>query len=665
MTLINVLDILLVAFFFFILFQALYQTRALQVLRGALIIVILGVSIFFILPLQTFTYLVLGLLIVGAIAIPILFQDELKRALTGLGQIGLRRGHSSSYDQLKSDLISASEILVKKRFGALIVLEGQTPLDDIIETGIPTKAEKVTTELLTTIFFPNTPLHDGAVVLRGERLMAAACILPVQKEQTEFEHLGTRHRAALGLSIQAPDAMIIVISEETGNISVAQDGHLDRGLNLEGLEGRLENFQLKIESQPKIRWGWLRSGGLRVMFPNALISLVLAVIAWVGIMIQTNPIQDLSINEVPLIMVPPSSDLVLTSEVPSYVKVTVQTTDDLLDKADPSVVSAELDLSGLPSDAHQVPVEIAIAYPGIQFTSVDPSFVNVVLEEKISKELTTNVNTSGSISNGYRLEEIKTTPETVLIEGQESLVSQVVQAEVDISLNGRSENFQEILPVTLLDQDGEIVQGLTPSPSQVLVDVFIVQEFTTRVIAVYANVDMATLEPNYEVVSTLASPSVVTIKGRPLELANIGEYVETSPIDLTGITSELKIQAPLLVQDTIQVFNNENEEIWNVLVQVEVQPKPSFLSIEELVEIRGLNPELNASIQDRWVTVFMIGPSNLLDEIRSNPDLLILFVNLEGLTAGSYIVPIEFEAPNGLEIELFPSETEATIKENP
>jgi diadenylate cyclase len=136
LTLINVLDILLVAAFFFVIFQALYQTRALQVLRGALIIAIMGVALLLLIPLETVRLLVQGLLIAGVISLPILFQTELRRALTGLGQIGTRRENGGTSYQFEDSILTAAEQLSTRRHGALIVLEGATPLDDIIETGI-------------------------------------------------------------------------------------------------------------------------------------------------------------------------------------------------------------------------------------------------------------------------------------------------------------------------------------------------------------------------------------------------------------------------------------------------------------------------------------------------------------------------------------------------
>jgi len=666
-TLINMIDILLVAGFFFVIFQALYQTRALQLLRGAIIIAILGISVFFLLPLETFSLMVLGLLLAGAIALPILFQDELRRALTGLGQIGVRRGNGSAYDQLKSAIITASQQLSSHRFGALIVLEGQTPLDDIIETGIPTQAEQVTPELLTTIFYPNTALHDGAVVLRGDRLMAAGCILPMQKEQTETEHLGTRHRAALGLTFQVPDALVIVISEETGNISVSQGGRIDRGLTQEKLKASLDRFQHQVESQPKIRWNWLRSGGLKVIITNLLVALLLALVAWVSVMFQTNPPQLIGISDVPLIVVPASPDLILTSELPNAVVVGVQTTQDIASEMDRGSVTAEVDLSELPTGVHQVPVEVNLADLRVQMKSVSPSSVNVTLESITSEDLVPNpvIIDPGSLPVGYSLGEISTSPETVLVQGQESLVSQVVQARIVIQLNGRRDDFQQVVPVSLLDQDGEVVEGLTPSPQQVLANVTIEQDFFTREVPVQAVLDTDTLDPNYEITGIDVFPSTVTLTGDQAALAGVGEFVETAPVDLTDVYSELTVDAPLIFPAGVTALNEEGESIFTVNVRISIEPITDYLALTRFIEERDLDPNMIARLSEGRVSVLLFGPRPLLEEIIKDPNLVTIFVNLDGLAAGTYTLPIEFDAPQGAIVELFPSETEAVIVEKP
>jgi diadenylate cyclase len=666
-TLINVLDILLVAGFFFVIFQALYQTRALQLLRGITIIAILGVALLLVLPLETFTLLVQGLLLAGIIALPILFQDELRRALTGLGQIGTRRTNDSTYDQFRNTILTSVKELSSQRHGALIVLEGQTPLDDVIETGIPTRAHQVTPELLNTIFYPNTPLHDGAVVLRGDRLMAAGCILPVQKEQTKPEHLGTRHRAALGLSFIVPDALIIVVSEETGNVSVAHDGRLYRGLSESQLEDWLDRFNTQLENRAKIHWGWLRSGGPRVIVTNLLIALALAIVAWVSVTIQTNPPVSITIPNVPLSVIPPDPELILTSNLPENVQVLIQTTKELIEQQDSSGINAEITLSDLSPGVHSVPVEVNLANSGVQLINVNPSFVKVTLEANVSKEFSPNISILDphSLPVGYTYDEITTTPETILVQGQESLVSQVVQARAIIQLNGRSEDFQQVVPVKLLDQDGKIVEGLTPSPQQILVEVKIKQTFYTKEVPIQAIVNKESLDPDYEITSIIIEPSTAILTGNRSALADIGDFIETAPIDLTDIYSEFTLQVPLVLPTNITALNKEGDKLLNTNAHIIIKPKTDYLVLTRWIEEIGLDPALTANISETRVSVLLFGPRNLLDEVEKDPTLVTVYLDLADLTAGSYTLPVEYRAPSNTELELFPAEIDVILVEKP
>ncbi len=313
------IDIALVAALFFVAFQALYQTRALQLLRGVIIFAIVGAVLFIILPQNTFGLLVQGLIIMGIIALPWLFQDELRRALTGLGRLGRRRVYSSSFDRFKEILISVTQKLAERGEGALIVLEGETPLEEIIQTGVQIQAETITPELLLSVFRRNSPLHDGAVILRGDQLVAASCILPVSIEGSGRTRMGTRHRAALGLSNQVPDTLVVVVSEETKGISVALNGRLYRHLNEERFDRWLDRFQAHIAGDERSSWDWIKGGGLKTSLINLGMAVVLATLAWAAVSLRTNPPQEVFIGDVPLNMISPDSNLVVMNEIPEII----------------------------------------------------------------------------------------------------------------------------------------------------------------------------------------------------------------------------------------------------------------------------------------------------------------------------------------------------------
>ena len=239
-SLLDVLDILIVALILYKLYVMLQDTRAITLVKGLL--VLLGLTLVCNwLSLHVIYWLLQQTLTLLFVALPIVFQPELRRTLEHLGQ-GRFFGKSLFLDDsearsLVNELDKAVMLLSSRKIGALLVFEREMGLNDISATGIQIDG-LITADFLMNVFIPNTPLHDGAAVIRGKRLIAAGCLLPLTENRTLSTELGTRHRAAIGLSEQC-DALIVVVSEETGTVSVAENGRMVRRLSSEHLKSYL------------------------------------------------------------------------------------------------------------------------------------------------------------------------------------------------------------------------------------------------------------------------------------------------------------------------------------------------------------------------------------------------------------------------------------------
>jgi len=254
--LLSALDILLVATVIFALLVLVRGTRAIMLLRGVLLLVVAVVVLTSVLRLPALNWLIKNSIPALLVAIPVIFQPELRRALERLGRAGgliNRPWPEAATATVIDPVVRAAQALSKERHGAIIVLEQETGLQDFADTGVRINGE-VTTELLLSLFYPNSPLHDGAVIVRGDQVYAAACLLPVAEQSLADYTLGTRHRAAIGVTEQT-DAICIVVSEETGTISVARNGHLLRGLDEARLRSILQTF---YRARPPAN-GWLVS----------------------------------------------------------------------------------------------------------------------------------------------------------------------------------------------------------------------------------------------------------------------------------------------------------------------------------------------------------------------------------------------------------------------
>jgi diadenylate cyclase len=232
------LDIFLVSLVFFLVLLLVRATQAIPLLRGVFVLVVVGVLLSSLAQLPTFG-LILRTAIPGLlVAIPVIFQPELRRALERLGRFNEVLVSRRSELEVELRIVgTAVQSLAAHRYGALIVLERETGLQDLVDTGVLMDAQ-LTPEVLLTIFFPNTPLHDGGVIIRHGRIVAAGCVLPLTSSHIDDYRIGLRHRAGIGVA-EGTDAIAIIVSEERGTISIAHEGRLIRGIEPEALQSAL------------------------------------------------------------------------------------------------------------------------------------------------------------------------------------------------------------------------------------------------------------------------------------------------------------------------------------------------------------------------------------------------------------------------------------------
>lgn len=293
------LDLLLVTIIFSLLLGWVRRSRAAFLFRGEVLLVVVLLVATLSLPLPTFDWLLQMTLLVMLVTTPIIFQPELRHLLERIGR-SAGRGRTvrqTTVETMSAQVVRAVETMSTNSTGALIVLEKKATLDQVVATGVPIDGQ-VTSELLQAIFYPKNPLHDGAVILREDRVVAAGCVLPVsQRLLFTRRRLGTRHRAAVGLS-ENSDALIIVVSEETGEISVARDRQLRPSLGIAALREQLLDFYVPATPPPSVpilrnrfnQIGQQMQDMFRRPTPKQLltaaghlsVALLLALIAWWG-----------------------------------------------------------------------------------------------------------------------------------------------------------------------------------------------------------------------------------------------------------------------------------------------------------------------------------------------------------------------------------------------
>ena len=254
MSIFDLIDIAIVAYIFYKIFMFIKDTRAEQVFKG-IVVLLFATVISNLFKLHTLYWILVNALEVGVIAICIIFQPELRTGFEYIGRKNFKFFEKSNkseddkeLDKMIEEIIETLYSLSRQKIGALIIMERETKIGDIINTGTIIDGE-VSRQLLINIFIPNTPLHDGAVVIRDNQIKAAACFLPLTQSKDLSKELGTRHRAAIGVS-EVSDCISLIVSEETGDVSIAKSGKIYRGVSKERMSNILRS-NLKITTNQK------------------------------------------------------------------------------------------------------------------------------------------------------------------------------------------------------------------------------------------------------------------------------------------------------------------------------------------------------------------------------------------------------------------------------
>ncbi|KNF08580.1 hypothetical protein CLPU_6c00660 [Gottschalkia purinilytica] len=254
----DIIDIIIVALVFYKLFMLIRETRAEQLLKGILVLLV-ATKISDILQLYTVYWILEKTMTVGVIALLIVFQPELRRALEYIGRTrfftkSIAEIKDEDINSISDEIVEATASLARQKIGALMIIEKDTGLSEVAETGTRING-KVSSGLLINIFIPNTPLHDGAVLIKEDNIKAAGCFLPLTENMYLSKELGTRHRAALGIT-ERSDCIAIIVSEETGVISVAENGNLTRYIDMNTLKDILVNIYKPNSQKQGLLFKW-------------------------------------------------------------------------------------------------------------------------------------------------------------------------------------------------------------------------------------------------------------------------------------------------------------------------------------------------------------------------------------------------------------------------
>lgn len=660
----GLIEILLIAIAIYYIVNKLKDTRAWIIIKGILILVgMYGIA--YICQFEVIIIIFQYAFIFLAITVVLVLQPEIRKLIERVGINNLNTSLTKitsiigkkdiiKVEKLISDktvqeIVKGCAIMGKAKTGALIVIENEIPLSEYIETGIKVDA-CITSQLLINIFEHNTPLHDGAVIIKDDRIASATCYLPLTNNNDINKDLGTRHRAAIGMS-ENSDALVVVVSEETGAVSIAVDGVLYHNLDREGLTEGLRQIQTKAKvnlektQEKKERRGIQKIRDL--IADDTLMKmgvLGVTVVMWVGIMSSANPIITKTINNVPvqLYNIESMEEISKTYEVQrgEEVDVIVRGRKLDIDKIGSKDVVAKANFENL-SITNSIPIEVQLTGDVVNLdVELVPSETNVMVavEDVVTIELPLESNIKAQPSKEYYIRSIETDVDTVVISGAVSLVSKVGNVKLDIDASGINKDTKLKLKPVIYDKNGEQMDETKFELSTEEVETKI-SLYETKKVPFSVNVMLSNENVRSKAKSVSCNVGEIYIAGSDEILSKTNKVIAPVVIDIT--LKDISSNQYTKVID-INEFIPAGSYLANKTDRAEVKVtfnglKTTTHSINKSqIEIRDVQEGLKATIETEELRATIIHYEESINNIKP-------YIDLSGKEEGIYEVRVKFD----------------------
>lgn len=652
----DIFEILLIILLTYQIQKSLRNTRAWVIAKGILILACIYLCSL-ILKLSVIETIFQGAISLSVLAAIILFEPEIKKFLEELGTkkpkdivrwINTKEPlENKRYsDKTIKEILDACSVMSDAKTGALIIMEQDSILNEYINTGIGVNAD-ITGQLLINIFEHNTPLHDGAVIIRKNSIVAATCYLPLSDSTKINKNLGTRHRAGIGIS-EITDALVIIVSEETGKISFVKDGVLKHGVSLDSLHNLLNSYQNKVIEDKK---NILKKKKDRFTkhLGSKIFSVIFGAFLWVAILNSQNPLitKEFQVpveikNEQAL------SEVGKTYEVESgeIASVYVTAPRSIIDEMAVDDISAYVDFNKL-SYTYSVPIEARVL--GIESNECSVDMKNAVmqlaLDEMMERTLDLQIETNGSCKVNYCLTEISSNTKEISIQGSESQVKTIDKVVVDVPLYGKQEDFTITQKIKIYDKNGSQLNNddFILSTDEVIVNGIVLPSKSIPITVNLLNEN----SDEYKLVSMEADLDSVSIAG----LQNNLDLID-------GITIDIDMKQEQISENLIKtmslsdylpdgVYLAETNKRINISMKYEIYVTKEFEVDVNKIKIQNLNDNLKCHFKDETLTLTFKSDEEKLNNL--NIDELDLSLNLEDLTRGNYNLPVQISnLPEGV-----------------
>ena len=660
----DIIEVLILTFLIYQIIIWIKNTKAWMLLRGIIVLAgfILLAAVF---KMHTILFIARNSLTVMATAAIVVFQPELRRALEKLGEkqfltsvVPFEQNREIRFsEETREDIIRACFAMGKVKTGALIVVEQAIRLTEYESTGIQMDC-LVSSQVLINIFEHNTPLHDGAIIVRGDRIVSATCYLPLSDNMGISKDLGTRHRAAVGMS-EVSDALVITVSEETGAVSVAQGGELTRSINEAELRVKLEEVQHKSSETNRIKAMWKGWRSMRKRITNNLalkiLAFLIAAFLWLVVVNIDDPVDDKTFSNIPVQV---THEEVITDNNNTYqivdntqeINVTVTAQRSVLDKIRAEDIVATANMKELTLRT-QVPIEVTVkGYTGkYEKATANPRNLQIQIDEEAKNNFPITPTTTGTVRNGYEVGSLKALPEKVTLRGPKRIINNIAKVTAEANVSGLSEDETVEAKLVLYDANNNVIdQTLLANnlgKEGVSVEVELLQ---VKSVPLKVDTSEVSAAEGYKLGKITVEPQEVEVTGDKSTLAEISEIdIPPSALKLEELTqrTEQTIDISSYLPSGVSLAE-ENANKVVISIQVQQPGTKSFeistgsIILENIAD--GLSINYGSTVD---LEIQVKGPNDVLNLFSPAKKVSI---DLKNYTEpGTYTVPVSVELPDG------------------
>lgn len=647
----DILEIIILVIMIYQIQKSLKNTRAWMIIKGIVVLVIVYLCAS-ILGLTVIEAIFQGAISLCVIAVIILFEPEIKKFLEELGTHKIKDilkivnnkepiVNKRYSDETIKSILDACSSMSEAKTGALIIIEQDSLLNEYINTGIPVNAD-ISSQLILNIFEHNTPLHDGAVIIKKDKIVAATCYLPLSDNTQINKKLGTRHRAGIGLS-EVTDALVIIVSEETGKISFVRNGDLKHGVSIDVLHNLLNEYQSKEETLNTTKILKSKTSNIKRNFGSKILSLIFGIFVWIAVINSQDPLTTKT-YEVPVTITNENS---LTLVGKTYdvaegesVSVNVTAARSIINSLNNDDIVAIADLKKL-SYTYSVPIEASIPSLNSSEYEIDTNNANLILslDELVELNIDVQIEQEGNCRSGYGVYSLSSNTKEISISGGESIIKTIDKAIVTVNVSGQKEDFTDKYDIVVYDKNGNIIDNelLTLSESTIIVNANIMPLKNIPI-----NVSLLNESgDNYKLINQEADLSNIIVTGLSEDLKDLTELnidldIANEPVSETYIKT-------LNIEDYLPegVYLQEKGQKINITMQFDIYVTKDYEVNVNKINVNNLNEKLKVEFTNNTFKLTFKGKQEDIDAF--NISSLKYSIDADNLTRGSYNLPVDIE----------------------